>query len=79
VLANELIELDPQYHKVSAAARKDLTRAKEALVAQAPKGAAADPFEERLARRRRKGKQRDDSHQTELAAAAVADGKARSS
>jgi PPK2 family polyphosphate:nucleotide phosphotransferase len=78
VLANELIELDPQYPKVSAAARKDLTRAKEALVAQAPEGAAPDPFEERLTRRRRKGKQRDESHQTELASAAVADGKARS-
>jgi PPK2 family polyphosphate:nucleotide phosphotransferase len=79
VLANELIELDPQYPKVSAAARKDLTRAKEALVAQAPEGAAPDPFEERLTRRRRKGKQHDDAQQTALAAAAVADGKARSS
>ncbi len=76
VLANELIELNPQYPKVSAGARKDLARAKEALLAQAPKGAAADPFEAKLARGRRKAKQRDDAQETELVAAAVADGRA---
>jgi PPK2 family polyphosphate:nucleotide phosphotransferase len=54
VLSDTLIELDPQYPRVSAAARRDLAKAKKALVAQAPKGAAADPFAEKLARERRK-------------------------
>src|SRR5690242_7763990 len=41
VLANSLIEIDPQYPKVSPAARKDLAKVREVLVAQAPEGAAA--------------------------------------
>jgi PPK2 family polyphosphate:nucleotide phosphotransferase len=69
VLADALIDLDPQYPTVSAAARKELAKAKATLVAQAPKGAAADPFEERLARSRRKAKQRT------VAVAGAADGK----
>jgi hypothetical protein len=41
---------------VTAAARKDLAKVRKELLAQAPKGAAADPFEEKVARERRKAK-----------------------
>ena len=75
VLANTLIEIDPQYPTVSTAARKDLAKVREALVAQAPEGAAPDPFEERVSRRRRKGSRREDAHETGLVVAGGADGK----
>jgi PPK2 family polyphosphate:nucleotide phosphotransferase len=75
VLANALIEIDPQYPKVNAAGRRDLAKAREVLLAQAPTGAAADPFEERLARDRRKAKRRTNRHETELAVAGVGDGR----
>jgi PPK2 family polyphosphate:nucleotide phosphotransferase len=78
VLANALIEIDPQYPKVSPAARKDLAKVREVLVAQAPKGAAADPFEQKLARERRKAKKRKDAGEAELVVAGV-DGKAAGS
>ncbi|HEY2869713.1 MAG TPA: polyphosphate kinase 2 family protein [Gaiellales bacterium] len=74
VLANSLIEIDPQYPTVSAAARTNLAKVKDVLVAQAPEGTAADPFAEKLARERRKAKKRDDAHETELVAVGV-DGK----
>jgi len=45
VLAHTLIEIDPQYPKVSKEARADLQAAKLELEAQAPKGAAPDPIE----------------------------------
>jgi PPK2 family polyphosphate:nucleotide phosphotransferase len=76
VLANALMEIDPQYPKVSAAARKDLAKVKDLLLAQAPKGAAADPFEEKVSRERRKAKKHADASDTELVVASVADGKA---
>ena len=41
ILANALIEIDPQYPKVSAEAQAQLQQAKEALEAQAPPGGAA--------------------------------------
>ena len=44
VLAQTLIELDPQYPKVSDQQHDDLLAAKADLVAEAPHGAAADPF-----------------------------------
>lgn len=44
VLAHTLIEIDPRYPTVSAAAQKGLRSAKRELEAEAPKGAAADPF-----------------------------------
>ena len=78
VLANSLIEIDPQYPKVSPAARKDLAKVREVLVAQAPKGAAADPFEQKLARERRKAKKRKDAGEAEPVVAGV-DGKAAGS
>ena len=39
-----LMEIDPQYPTVSGAARADLLTAKAELEAEAPKGAAADPY-----------------------------------
>ena len=44
VLVHTLMELDPQYPSVSAEQRTALKGIKETLEAQAPKGAAADPF-----------------------------------
>jgi PPK2 family polyphosphate:nucleotide phosphotransferase len=45
VLAHTLVELDPQYPKVSPAQRREERKAKAELLAQAPKGAPADPFQ----------------------------------
>jgi PPK2 family polyphosphate:nucleotide phosphotransferase len=44
VLADTLMGIDPRYPKVDAARRKDLAETKALLEAEAPKGAAADPF-----------------------------------
>jgi len=44
VLAHTLVEIDPQYPVVDPAARQQLLTVKAELEAQAPKGAAADPF-----------------------------------
>ena len=44
VLAHTLIELDPQYPKVTPEQRREELEAKAELLAQAPEGAAADPF-----------------------------------
>ncbi len=45
VIANALIEIDPQYPKLDDAAIRDLQDAKRELEAEAPHGAAPDPFE----------------------------------
>jgi PPK2 family polyphosphate:nucleotide phosphotransferase len=44
VIANALIELNPQYPKVSQEQLDNLQQIKEELIAQAPEGAEADPF-----------------------------------
>ncbi|MET7457465.1 polyphosphate kinase 2 family protein [Streptomyces sp. NPDC005574] len=44
VLAHTLTGIDPQYPTVSDKARKDLLTARRELEAEAPKGAAADPY-----------------------------------
>ena len=44
VLVHTLIEIDPQYPTVSGKTRKDLAAIKTDLEAEAPEGAAADPF-----------------------------------
>jgi PPK2 family polyphosphate:nucleotide phosphotransferase len=44
VITQALAELDPRYPKVSKQAREELLEAKQVLVAQAPEGAAPDPF-----------------------------------
>ncbi len=46
VLVHTLMEIDPQYPTVTDEHRKELFQVKETLEAQAPKGAAADPFED---------------------------------
>jgi PPK2 family polyphosphate:nucleotide phosphotransferase len=46
VLIHTLMEIDPQFPKVSKEQHHALLEVKEALQAQAPKGAAADPFEQ---------------------------------
>jgi hypothetical protein len=46
VIANALIELDPQYPKLGDDAIAELQEAKQELEAEAPEGAAADPFAE---------------------------------
>ncbi len=50
VIAHALIEIDPHYPKVSKSARDDLAAARKTLEAEAPKGAAPDPFEAEHAR-----------------------------
>jgi PPK2 family polyphosphate:nucleotide phosphotransferase len=44
IIANALIEIDPQYPDVSPAARRELAAARKVLEAEAPKGAPTDPF-----------------------------------
>jgi hypothetical protein len=44
VLAHTLLAINPQFPKVSDEQRQALLEIKETLEAQAPKGAAADPF-----------------------------------
>jgi PPK2 family polyphosphate:nucleotide phosphotransferase len=46
VIVNTLIDLDPRYPTVTDAARRELQQVKRALEAQAPEGAAPDPFED---------------------------------
>ena len=50
-----LIDIDPQYPKVDESARRDLAEARRELEAEAPKGAAPDPFLEQLEKERAKG------------------------
>ncbi len=45
IIANALIEIDPQYPKVGPEARRDLAEARRQLEAEAPEGAASDPFQ----------------------------------
>jgi PPK2 family polyphosphate:nucleotide phosphotransferase len=61
VIAHTLIGIDPQYPVVDDDVRSDLAQVKEELEAEAPKGAAADPFAARLAKERRKAKRKEDA------------------
>ncbi len=47
VLAHALMEIDPRFPAISEEQREALLEVKEALEAQAPKGAAPDPFEQK--------------------------------
>jgi PPK2 family polyphosphate:nucleotide phosphotransferase len=49
VIAHALVEIDPQYPKVSTEAREALVSARVGLEAEAPEGAAPDPIEVELA------------------------------
>jgi hypothetical protein len=44
VIANTLIDIDPRYPTIDDKARANLQEIKKTLEAQAPPGAAADPF-----------------------------------
>jgi PPK2 family polyphosphate:nucleotide phosphotransferase len=48
ILAHTLVTIDPLYPKVDAARQKDLAAARALLQAEAPKGAAPDPFQAEL-------------------------------
>jgi len=48
ILAHTLMEIDPQYPTVDAAKLADLAATKAILEAEAPQGAAADPFEAKV-------------------------------
>jgi len=69
VIVHMLMEIDPQYPVVSDEARRDLMKVREELEAEAPKGAAPDPFEAELAKERRKAKRKQDDGPTEAAVA----------
>ena len=71
VIANALIEIDPRYPEVSADVREQLVAARADLVAQAPKGAAADPFEAKQARERARSKRKADKESTEMVVSAL--------
>jgi PPK2 family polyphosphate:nucleotide phosphotransferase len=47
VIVNALIEIDPRYPEADEGTRAELARVKAELEAEAPKGAAADPFAEK--------------------------------
>ena len=49
VLAQTLLDIDPHYPAVDAAKRQDLAETRTLLEAEAPKGAAPDPFQVELA------------------------------
>jgi PPK2 family polyphosphate:nucleotide phosphotransferase len=74
VIASALIEIDPRYPKVSADAHERLTAARADLVAQAPDGAEADPFEAKMARDRVRAKRKEDAENTTMAVAGVGKG-----
>jgi len=54
VLAHTLIGIDPRYPEVTAERRRDLLVVKGELEAQAPKGAPADPFAAKKAKKAEK-------------------------
>ncbi|HET8978805.1 MAG TPA: polyphosphate kinase 2 family protein [Solirubrobacteraceae bacterium] len=62
VLIHTLIDIDPRYPEVSEEQHQTLQEVKYALEAQAPKGAAPDPFEQRNRERRAKAAARGDGH-----------------
>src|SRR4249919_413914 len=73
VIAHTLMEIDPQYPVVSDDARRDLMKVREELEAEAPKGAAPDPFEARLAKERRKAERKEAERETEAVVASLDD------
>jgi PPK2 family polyphosphate:nucleotide phosphotransferase len=71
VIANALIEIDPRYPEVSADVREQLVAARADLVAQAPKGAEADPFEAKQARERARAQRKESAKDTEMVVAGL--------
>jgi hypothetical protein len=71
VIANTLIEIDPQYPQVSGDVLDRLVAARADLVAQAPDGVEADPFEAKMARERVRAKRKEDAKAAKKVAAGV--------
>jgi PPK2 family polyphosphate:nucleotide phosphotransferase len=65
VIAHALMEVDPRFPTVDEEQRRQLLEVKSALEAEAPKGAAPDPFEEE---QRRRQAEAEGDHQPEPAA-----------
>ena len=74
VLADTLIDIDPRYPKVSTPAMEALQAAKVELEAEAPEGAAPDPFEAELAEAKAKKAERKAQKKAEKEAARTAAG-----
>jgi PPK2 family polyphosphate:nucleotide phosphotransferase len=74
VLVHTLMEIDPRFPPVSKQQHQALVEVKEALEAQAPKGAAPDPFEQQRGDPKAGDAQRRDGRPEELAAGAAAAG-----
>jgi Polyphosphate kinase 2 (PPK2) len=53
ILGDALMRIDPRYPTVSAEARRGLEAARAELEAEAPKGAARDPIEAALGKRKK--------------------------
>jgi PPK2 family polyphosphate:nucleotide phosphotransferase len=70
VLVHTLIEIDPQYPKVSAGKRDELMVVKGELEAEAPKGAVADPFAAKEAQKAASAKLRHKETKPEVSGAA---------
>jgi len=60
VLAHTLMEIDPHYPRVDKAKREDLAQTKALLEAEAPRGAAKDPYAAEMAAEEHKDKARKD-------------------
>ncbi len=74
VLVQALMEIDPRFPAVSKQQRQALLEVKEALKAQAPKGAAPDPFEQqRHNGKPDEGRPRDGRDEPQAAAATNAE------
>jgi PPK2 family polyphosphate:nucleotide phosphotransferase len=58
VLVHTLMEIDPRFPTVSKQARKELQQIKDALEAEAPKGASPDPFAQEQAQSKRRSPRR---------------------
>jgi PPK2 family polyphosphate:nucleotide phosphotransferase len=72
VIGHALMEIDPQFPTVSRARRQELLEIKESLEEQAPKGAAADPFEAEE-ERKRKARKAGPNHGDQAVAAGPGD------
>jgi PPK2 family polyphosphate:nucleotide phosphotransferase len=77
VLVHTLMEIDPHFPVVTKAQREALLETKKALEAQAPKGAARDPFEHQQRREEGAGKAPPSDSQPASASADAMDGAAR--
>jgi hypothetical protein len=70
VLVHTLIQIDPQYPEVSPGQREELLAIKDELEAQAPKGAVADPFAAKEAKKAAGAKLRKQEAKAEISGAA---------